>query len=86
MKRTQISTYLDLVEEHVSLPTINQFEKVMVMAERAKDLYLGKTCLVDGLEGRKPTTKAQFEYSRHRIEPELAPEEPAEGDDQELEE
>lgn len=64
-----MSSYLDLVEEHLQTSEINQFEKVLVLAERAKDLYQGKTCLVEGLEGRKPTTKAQYELVAEKIEP-----------------
>ena len=61
--------YLDLIEEYSKTPGYSQFDKVLVLARRAKDLYAGKTCAISGLEGRKPTTKAQYEISNHLLEP-----------------
>jgi len=64
-----IPTYLDLVEEYDPTREMSQFEKVLVLAGRAKDLYGGRGCAVDGLEGRKPTAMAQYEIMNHLLEP-----------------
>lgn len=63
--------YLDLVEEYNEDKPINQFEKVRVLASRVRDIYEGKPCKVKGLEGRKPTTMAQFEFLVGKIEPSI---------------
>jgi DNA-directed RNA polymerase subunit K/omega len=63
--------YLDLVEEYSDDKKISQFEKVRVLANRARDLYEGKTCKVDNLDDRKPTTKAQYEVFEEKIEPHI---------------
>lgn len=70
--------YLDLVEEYGKQTPINQFEKVLVLTSRAKDLYAGKTCRVDGLDGRKPTTMAQYEILNDLIEPTISDKVPGE--------
>ncbi|OGG94614.1 MAG: hypothetical protein A2527_05360 [Candidatus Lambdaproteobacteria bacterium RIFOXYD2_FULL_50_16] len=61
--------YLDLIEEYKFETPLSQFEKVLVLSSRAKDIYSGKSCMVSGLEGRKPTTKAQYEMLTDLIEP-----------------
>ena len=64
--------YLDLVEEYNEERPISQFEKVKILASRARDIYEGKTCKIKGLEGRKATTMAQFEYLTGKIEPQIS--------------
>ena len=62
--------YLDLVEEYDKMkPTeMSQFDKIQALVSRAKDLYEGKTTTLRGLDGRKPTAIAQFEYKLGLIE------------------
>lgn len=63
--------YLDLVEEYRDDNPINQFEKVRVLSNRTRDLYEGRVCRVDSLEGRKPTTQAQYELKENLIQPNI---------------
>jgi DNA-directed RNA polymerase subunit K/omega len=63
--------YLDLVEEYHTVKPISQFEKVLVMADRARDIYEGKTCKISSIENRKPTTQAQYELLKQKIEPDI---------------
>ncbi len=67
--------YLDLVEEYSDDKKISQFEKIRVLANRARDLYEGKACKVSDLEDRKPTTRAQYEILNEKIEPHIYMEE-----------
>jgi len=67
--------YLDLVEEYSDDKKISQFEKIRVLANRARDLYEGKTCKVADLDDRKPTTRAQYEMLNEKIEPNIFTEE-----------
>jgi len=62
-------TYLDLVEEYSGSQSISQFEKVLVLAGRAKDIYGGRGCAVEGLDGRKPTAIAQYEILNDLLDP-----------------
>ncbi len=67
--------YLDLVEEHDGKSEINLFEKVKIMANRARDLYSGKTSIIKDKkqgEGRKPIALAQYEVLKGLIEPDIA--------------
>jgi len=57
-----------LVEEQ-PLAELNQFEKILVLSKRAKDIYEGRNCLVDGMQGRKPTAMAQVELQAGVITP-----------------
>ncbi|MDX2471946.1 MAG: DNA-directed RNA polymerase subunit omega [SAR324 cluster bacterium] len=63
--------YLNFIEEYLETPAINQFEKINVLAQRAKDLYAGKTCLAEGMSGRKPTSQAQIEFKNGLLEPKI---------------
>lgn len=73
--------YLDLVEEYNEPKKINQFEKVLVLATRAKDIYAGKTCHVEGLSARKPTTQAQYEILSDLIDPVITERQPGDEED-----
>ncbi|MDT8445331.1 MAG: hypothetical protein RRB13_00375 [bacterium] len=73
--------YLDLVEEYSAPREISQFEKVMVLTTRAKDIYSGKTCQVEGLGGRKPTTQAQYEMLNALLDPVITERQPGENQD-----
>ena len=70
--------------------SLYQFEKILVLSKRAKDIYEGRNCLVDGMQGRKPTAMAQAELAEGVIVPlikDVDPEElKAEFDDEEEEE
>ncbi len=63
--------YLNFIEEYLEKPSINQFEKINILAHRAKDLYAGKTCLAPGMSNRKPTAQAQIEFSQGLLEPKI---------------
>lgn len=63
--------YLDLVEEYQSNPETDkysQFDKVLTLVTRAKDLYDGKSTTLKDLDSRKPTTIAQLEFRKGIIE------------------
>ena len=62
-------SYLDFIEEYLEPQKINQFEKINILAQRAKDLYAGKSCLADGMSARKPTAQAQTEFKAGLLEP-----------------
>jgi len=67
----QIS-YLDLVEEHLTDSPISLFEKVLIMSNRARDLYSGRTSRLGvTTEGGKPTAVAQYEVLKGMIEPQV---------------
>ena len=53
-------SYLDLVEAHELNETVNLFEKVIVMAKRAKSLYSLEESTRAGLK-HKPTYQAILE-------------------------
>ena len=63
--------YLNFIEEYNNKSSINQFEKINILAHRAKDLYAGKTCLAEGMSLRKPTAQAQIEFSKGLLEPKI---------------
>lgn len=64
--------YLDLVEEYKDESSISLFEKVLIMSNRARDLYAGKTSrLGTNLDNAKPTAIAQYELLKGMIEPEV---------------
>ncbi len=63
--------YLDLVEEYQVKSKIiehSQFDKVLTLVTRAKDLYQGKSTTLKDMDSRKPTTIAQLEYRNGVIE------------------
>ena len=85
--------HLEIAEEQPekdATAELNQFEKILVLSKRAKDIYEGRNCLVDGMQGRKPTAMAQAELLEGVIVPlikDVDPEElKAEFDDEEEEE
>ncbi len=63
--------YLDFIEDHLHPGPINQFDKIRVLAHRAKDLYAGKNCLIGGMRKRKPTAQAQVEFNHGLITPKI---------------
>ncbi len=74
--------YLDLIEEYTSDSPIDEeqqitiFEKVLIIAKRAKDLAQGKTALVGNLGKHNEITKAHYEYVEGMIMPKILEEAP----------
>ena len=58
--------YLDLVEAHKLNQKVNLFEKVIVMAKRAKSLYSLEASTLAGLK-HKPTYQAILESNDGRL-------------------
>ena len=59
-------SYLDLVEAHKQDEKVNLFEKVIVMAKRAKSLYSLEASTRAGLK-HKPTYQAILESNDGRL-------------------
>tara|TARA_B110001454_G_C12580992_1_gene376104 strand:- start:130 stop:360 length:231 start_codon:yes stop_codon:yes gene_type:complete len=58
--------YLDLIETHEQNEKVNLFEKVIVMARRAKSLYSLEESVRAGLK-HKPTYQAILESNEGRL-------------------
>ena len=58
--------YLDLIEAHKLNEKVNLFEKVIVMAKRAKSLYSLEASTLAGLK-HKPTYQAILESNNGRL-------------------
>ena len=58
--------YLDLIEAHKLNEKVNLFEKVIVMAKRAKSLYSLEAPALARLK-HKPTYQANFESNEGRL-------------------
>ena len=58
--------YLDLIEAHKLNEKVNLFEKVIVMAKRAKSLYSLEASTLAGLK-HKPTYQAILENNEGRL-------------------
>ena len=58
--------YLDLIETHEQNEKVNLFEKVIVMAKRAKSLYSLEASTLAGLK-HKPTYQAILESNDGRL-------------------
>ena len=59
-------SYLDLIETHEQNEKVNLFEKVIVMARRAKSLYSLEESVRAGLK-HKPTYQAILESNEGRL-------------------
>ena len=59
-------SYLDLMETHKQHKKVNLFEKVIVMAKRAKSLYSLEASTRAGLK-HKPTYQAILESNEGRL-------------------
>ena len=58
--------YLDLIEAHKLNETVNLFEKVIIVAKRAKSLYSLEASVIAGLK-HKPTYQAILESNDGRL-------------------
>ena len=58
--------YLDFIEAHKLNEKVNLFEKVIVMAKRAKSLYSLEASTLAGLH-HKPTYQASLESNTGRL-------------------
>ena len=59
-------SYLNLIEEHELDEKINLFEKVIVVAKRARSLYSLEASVLAGLK-HKPTYQAILESNEGRL-------------------
>jgi len=78
--------YLDFVEEYRDQTDMSQFDKIRVLASRAKDLYDGKSCLMGGMKNRKPTSQSQIEIKKGLITPNIMTEDPHKDDAADIDE
>ena len=58
--------YLDLIEAHKLNEKVNLFEKVIIVAKRAKSLYSLEASVIAGLK-HKPTYQAILESNDGRL-------------------
>ena len=59
-------SYLDLMETHEQYNKVNLFEKVIIVAKRAKSLYSLEASVIAGLK-HKPTYQAILESNDGRL-------------------